>query len=368
MYYYVLWDQVQRRLERWLKEHGSPIRFSQAVSLLVEEGQVTESETLPSVDFASWDCNDMDAFHRLAGAIPVNVAIFHPPVVTGTDSAGAAPLTSIHRSLDAFPLKAAAAQGEWLHYHENFEFLYVLSGEGGLYTQGGLIPCQEGSLCLVAPGFAHDVYSKPGSEVISLSLWRESVEDILGKVLREENVMTEFFHTSLRDKRPGYVILQVPPNLQIRRIVQNIFLEGYSRETYARELCEEYIELLFYYAMRACESSRDAYVRSGRISGVPMVAVMKYIQEHYRGTSLTEIARVFHYEPDYLGRQIKSYMGRGCRELILQLKTEEAKRLLKKTTWSAAQIAQDVGFSSPAHFSQTFRNRTGVSPLEYRNA
>jgi len=42
-----------------------------------------------------------------------------------------------------------------------------------------------------------------------------------------------------------------------------------------------------------------------------------------------------------------------------------AKRLLRKTKQSVVEVAHDVGYASPSHFTQLFRQETGLSPSDY---
>ncbi|WP_317124810.1 helix-turn-helix domain-containing protein [Arachidicoccus soli] len=51
----------------------------------------------------------------------------------------------------------------------------------------------------------------------------------------------------------------------------------------------------------------------------------------------------------------------------LQL-VEKAKTLLWNTSKSISEIAFDLGFEYPSHFSKVFKNRTGISPLEFRQS
>ena len=361
MRYYVLWGEVQERLERWSKEHDTPTHFAHALSLLWDENRAHRDECLPSVDFSAWDLENIDDFHRILDRLPVDISFF-----LESETGFSEPPDSLREALNILPIKIASHQQEALHTHRNYEFLYVMKGNGCVRTRLGIIPCPEGTLCLIAPDFSHDVLADPDSEVISLAFWRESVENILQKLLRKENVMTEFFRNSLNRDGAGYVLLDLPPVGRIRSVVRNIYQEGYSKEEYAKELCADYIELLFSYALRACADKPETHLREGKKTGIPMAAVMKYIQDHYRTTSLAEVAAAFHYEPDYLSRQIKACMGRGYVDLVLQLKLEEAKQLLLGTQLTMDQIAEQTGFGSAVHFSRTFRKKMGVSPSEFR--
>lgn len=53
-------------------------------------------------------------------------------------------------------------------------------------------------------------------------------------------------------------------------------------------------------------------------------------------------------------------------QYLLGRRIERAKHLLTTTTHSITEISIAVGFSTPSHFSNTFRKRMGVSPREYR--
>ena len=45
---------------------------------------------------------------------------------------------------------------------------------------------------------------------------------------------------------------------------------------------------------------------------------------------------------------------------------QAAERLLTTTTMSVGEIAEELGFSYPNHFTRLFTAKTGVSPLKYR--
>ena len=50
----------------------------------------------------------------------------------------------------------------------------------------------------------------------------------------------------------------------------------------------------------------------------------------------------------------------------INLRMDEAKRLLRETKQSIVAIALDLGYSNPSHFAQLFRRETGFSPSDYR--
>lgn len=352
---YVLWSEVQERLIQYAKEFGHYTSFSNAVRLLVEEGALYTEEKLPDVDFALWDSGSIPAIHKMLDSIPVSVDRILK----------ALPEESELETENILPVKIASHQQKELYRHGKFGFGYALAGKGIMRTETGQIPFETGTLCLTAPEIPFDMVAEPDSEIISVVLGRESLEAILQKLLRKENIMAEFFHSALSPERQGYVLLGLPPDENVCHLIKQIFLEGYSSEPYSDEVCEYYIGLLFSYALRASIALPDSGARS-KNHATAITSVIRYIQTHYRTTSLTEVAQVFHYSPHYLGRQIKACLGRGYSELVQELKLGEAKRMLRETKLTAEQIAEQTGFGSAVHLSRTFRKKLGMSPREYR--
>ena len=70
----------------------------------------------------------------------------------------------------------------------------------------------------------------------------------------------------------------------------------------------------------------------------------------------------------YLSDLLKKETGMSAQEHIHQLIINKAKNLLLSTNDTVSQIAYDLGFEYPQHFSKIFKSKTGVSPAAYRKA
>ena len=55
-------------------------------------------------------------------------------------------------------------------------------------------------------------------------------------------------------------------------------------------------------------------------------------------------------------------------QYVRALRLERAKQLLSSTELNATRVAELSGFNSSQYFSRVFRNKLGVTPLEFRNA
>jgi len=82
--------------------------------------------------------------------------------------------------------------------------------------------------------------------------------------------------------------------------------------------------------------------------------------------TLERLANEFHMNHSYLSRLIKKETGQNFRDLLWSYRIEDAKRMLLETRLKANEIAYEVGFKDPAHFSLLFKKHVGLSPMHYR--
>src|SRR5690606_38199564 len=63
----------------------------------------------------------------------------------------------------------------------------------------------------------------------------------------------------------------------------------------------------------------------------------------------------------------KTYTGIAPRQYLIQLKVETGKQLLALPDKLIKEIAYDLGFDSCFYFSKLFKEKTGLSPVSYRD-
>lgn len=95
---------------------------------------------------------------------------------------------------------------------------------------------------------------------------------------------------------------------------------------------------------------------------------IKFIEHGlYSTIKLDDVAEDVGLTPQYLTTLFKKETGKTLYQYIKEKKMDEAKMLLSYSNESVTTIADALGFSSSAHFSNAFKQYTRLSPLEYRN-
>lgn len=70
---------------------------------------------------------------------------------------------------------------------------------------------------------------------------------------------------------------------------------------------------------------------------------------------------------NYLNKKLKESTGKTTTEIIAERIIQEAKILLKQTKWNVSEIAYALGFEEIAHFSNFFKKKTSLAPVEFRS-
>ena len=97
-------------------------------------------------------------------------------------------------------------------------------------------------------------------------------------------------------------------------------------------------------------------------------AVEGWILEHYRDNpKILDIAQMFHYSETYFNKIFRREFGITPKQYILELRLEEARRLLEEWNVKPSWLFAELGFSDHSTFIMQFKRKFGLTPKEYRN-
>ena len=79
-----------------------------------------------------------------------------------------------------------------------------------------------------------------------------------------------------------------------------------------------------------------------------------------------DVAEYMQMNPAYLSRYFKEKTQETFLEYDKRIKMERAMELLWTTNMKTYEIANQLGYKSPQHFSRIFKEYNGYTPMEYR--
>ncbi|MBT8182608.1 MAG: helix-turn-helix transcriptional regulator, partial [Eudoraea sp.] len=100
-------------------------------------------------------------------------------------------------------------------------------------------------------------------------------------------------------------------------------------------------------------TSLNAYIKKGKTKELGTPTVNYFADEQ-------------HLSPNYFGDLIKKETGKSAHEHIQTKIVEIAKEKIFDREKSLSEIAYELGFKHPQHFTRLFKQRVGHSPSEFR--
>ena len=118
------------------------------------------------------------------------------------------------------------------------------------------------------------------------------------------------------------------------------------------------------------QNSAGGDVESGAANGYSICEmVKKYVEEHYgENLSLEVIAAYVHLHPAYLSKVFKENEDQNLSGYITNVRMEKAAQLLLEPELKVHDVMEKVGYQKSQYFSKLFREKYGVTPVEYKKS
>lgn len=227
---------------------------------------------------------------------------------------------------------------------------------------------EEGTLIFVSPGQVYGVASEEKQRGFGKALifHPDLIHGTaLGKNIKEYSFFSyevnEALHLSARER----VII----NDCLDKIEYEL---NHAIDTHSKTLIVSYIELFLNYCKRFYE--RQFITRSNVNKDV--LTRFETVLDDYFNTSLPMtsglptvkyFAEKLYLSPNYLGDLLKKETGKSAQEHIQLRLISLAKEKIYEPGKSISEIAYDLGFKHPQHFTRMFKKEVGMTPLAYRN-
>src|SRR5215471_7931695 len=248
------------------------------------------------------------------------------------------------------------------HRHGNlFQILIITQGGGEMTYEAATLPFEAPCALLTPATVAHGYRFQPSVTEGWVVSFTEDVTHALGDHSGEALARLR----SLAEQ--PVVPLGEPEVTRLDRLCGELHEERFlAREGY-RYAMRGYLALIAIEVVRLAASR----ARSGTVTltlADPSVETLRgLVEEHFRRERLLSFyADKLAMTPDRLNDHVKRATGVTAGHLIRQRVLTEAKRQLVFTGAPIHEIAYDLAFSDPSHFTRFFRKQTGTTPQEFR--
>ncbi len=224
--------------------------------------------------------------------------------------------------------------------HEYSELLYCQRGAGTVTVNGQAIQLCAGQLVWIPPNYIHK-YDFEDAAVVCAVFSNDLIP------LFFKNLAGRYFCVSAIDAGPLASVLESLPH----------------------KSKEDYIGISGYLNLICSQVLKNSRLEGARpTDGVLYQKVISYISSHYtESITLSGVAKLFGYNEKYLSHALHELTGIHFKQLLTFYRVNHAKKLLEsKDADSMTAVAEKSGFFSINTFNRSFKERTGITPSEYR--
>lgn len=148
---------------------------------------------------------------------------------------------------------------------------------------------------------------------------------------------------------------------------------GHNVDRMSRRLLVTQIELLLDYCLRFYERQ---FITRSNVNHDILARFERLLDDYFAGDraqreglpSVKWCAGELCLSPNYFGDLIKKETGKSAQEYIQLKLIATAKERILAPNKTIGQVAYELGFQYPQHFTRLFKKITGLTPNEYRSA
>ena len=250
------------------------------------------------------------------------------------------------------------------HSHDYVEMVYMCAGETRHVVNGSPITLRQGELLMLGQNARQSI--EPAGEkdiAVNIIVRPAFFSGTLPFLGEEETPLRRFVVSCLTGKNEaGYLLFHVAEILPIQNLIENLLYTIMEDTPNRRAILQMTMGLLFAQLMNHTEALQFETQEQNAVA-----SVLRYLEDHYRDGSLTEIAEELHYELPSLSRLIRQKAGKNYTELLQEKRLSQAAWLLRNTGKRVDEIANAVGYENLSYFHRLFAARFGQSPKKYRD-
>lgn len=273
-------------------------------------------------------------------------------------------ILSIPEIHPAIPFKSPTLRADY------FSFILTKEGSGVYWLDDNKFPFDSQTIYFTNPGHikSYELYESKDAFIITLS----------------EKFMRENVHPEIYGEFPFLLAEIVPP----KKLMQNEFeefetlysqiLKEFKKESeYKNKILGNLFMVMLFKIKERFWTTYNPIEEGNRNSQI-VKSFKRLLETEFKEVlssnhkddklQVQYFAKKLSLHPNYLNSVIKSKTGRTVYDWISKRTLSVAKSLLINTTYSSKEIAYQLGFSEPTHFSRFFKKNTHLSPNTFRKS
>lgn len=252
------------------------------------------------------------------------------------------------------------------HRHNYVEVIYMCQGSTTHFVNGNRIVLEEGDILFLNQNATQEILPAGEQDIaVNFIVLPEFFNTAFSMLGEEENLMREFLVNSLSggNESASYLYFHVADVLPVQNLAENMVWTILNDQPNKRSSNQITMGLLI---LQLSNHLDKVEMDGSQFEKEFVVTVLNYIEGHYKGGTLSELAEIMGYDIYWLSREIKKQIGKTYKELLQTKRLSQAAYLLTNSKLPAANIIESVGYDNSSYFYRIFKEKYGVSPKEFR--
>lgn len=254
------------------------------------------------------------------------------------------------------------------HKHDYIEMLYTYSGKITNVIDGKSVVVRAGEVLLLDTNVKHAILPAGMDDIgFNIIIHKETFDTQFGKMLSNSDIISRFVIDSIysRKKEKKYLLFETGQCEQIHSIMENIIREWCCQESGYDTVMQGLVLILFANLVRYYEKDHQV-AKDPEMKKQFVEELQAYLLENYRTADLRSAAQYFNFNPDYFGRLVKKQLGTNFTNYLQDIKLQQSCILLKNTTLTMEEIAEEIGYAEVSYYYRVFRKKYQKTPAEFR--
>lgn len=250
-------------------------------------------------------------------------------------------------------------------YALNHRLIYYTGGNGTMRIHPANYPVYKDTAILYPAGIVYEVIAETPLSFLTLNFdYTQNFSHITHplKLQREgEGYATPLEEISFTDFPSLNREIYIPNAAPILNDMHSILHEIQSQKDDCQPYCSGLLKTIICKILRASTVSSKA-------TNPKVASILSFIHENYASNiDNKQIAAHLNYHPYYVNKLFSTYSDMTIHQYVNHYRLMQASHYLSTSTMPIQQICYMVGFQSPAHFTENFKKKFGISPKQYRN-
>ncbi len=253
--------------------------------------------------------------------------------------------------------------------HDFWEMVFIDSGTANILADNQHFILSQGQAFFHKPNEEHNISTEEefaNSAIIAFECKSRAIKSLSGKVFKLNDFEKSMLNKIIHETKAGYTDR-----------MNDVYLKKMNKSNSApfggEQIIKNCMELLLISLVRSSEKNDVPSEKIG-LNSTPdnivdnIIKILNEMITSAQNISLDQISYRLNFSKSYIKSQFKKKTGYSIIQYYINMKIENAKKLLSQQKYTVSEISDILGFSSVYYFSRQFKSQTDMSPTEYVNS